>query len=112
MPIAATERFEWRRTISGVTYAELLSLARSFADQPLTTVTGREFTVGANRTDELVFTSSSSGFGQSDGRKAAERFLTRYNVTGSLRPRNHADVSRNASYIIGLLIAAAGTERP
>jgi hypothetical protein len=48
----------------------------------------------------------SSGFAQSDGRKAAERFLTRYNEIGSLRPRDYADVSRNASSIIGLLIAA------
>ena len=94
-----------------MTYEELLSLARSFADQPLATVTGREFTVGVSRTGELAFTPVSSGYAQSDGRKAAERFLYRYNETGSLRPRDYTDVSRNASYIIGLLIAAGETGR-
>ena len=95
--------------MAGVTYEELLTLGRSLEDQSLTTVTGREFSVGVSRTGELVFTPASSGFAQSDGRKAAERFLTRYNETGSLRPGDYADVSRNASYIIGLLIAAGGT---
>jgi hypothetical protein len=95
-----------------VTYEELLSLARSLEGQPLTTVKGREFTVGVSRTSELVFTPVSSGYAQSDGRKAAERFLVRYNETGSLRPSDYADVSRNASYIIGLLIAASEMRRP
>jgi hypothetical protein len=97
--------------MAGVTYEELLSVARSLEDQPLTTVTGREFTVVVSRTGELAFTPASSGFSQSDGRKAAERFLARYNETGSLRPRDYIDVSRNASYIIGLLIAAGVTGR-
>jgi hypothetical protein len=87
-----------------VTYAELLALARRFADRPLQTITGREFTVGIYL-DSLVFTPASSGLGQSDGRKAAERFLERYNRTGSLRPGDYADVSRNASYLVGLLKA-------
>jgi hypothetical protein len=56
--------------------------------------------------DSLVFTPSSSGVGQSDGRKAAERFLERYNATGSLRPGDYSDITRNASYLVGLLIAA------
>ncbi len=90
------------------TYEDLLAVARGFEDQPLRTVTGREFTVGVSRYDELVFTPISSGISQSDGRKAAERFLTRYNATGSLRPGAYADVSRNAASIIGLLIAAEG----
>jgi hypothetical protein len=85
-------------------YDELLALARRFADQPLSTVTGREFTVGIYL-DSLVFTPVSSGLGQSDGRKATERWLARYNATGSLRPGDYADVSRNASYLIGLVIA-------
>ena len=91
-----------------MTYDELLTLARRFADQPLTTVTGREFTVGIYL-DSLVFTPVSSGLGQSDGRKAAERFLARYNANGSLRPGDYADVSRNASYLVGLLIAGGAT---
>ena len=90
-----------------MTYAELLELARRLADQPLETVTGREFTVGVYM-DSLVFTPASSGISQSDGRKAAERFLARFNETGSTRPGDYADVSRNASYLIGLIAAARG----
>ncbi len=87
-----------------VTYDELLALARRLADQPLATVTGLEFTVDVYR-DSLVFTPASSGVGQSDGRKGAERFLARYNATGSLRPGDYTDLTRNASYLIGLLSA-------
>ena len=90
-----------------MTYDELLDLAREHADRPLTTVTGKEFTVGIYL-DSLVFTPASSGIGQSDGRKAAERFVTRFNETGSLRPGDYADVTRNASYLIGLIQAAQG----
>jgi hypothetical protein len=50
-----------------------------------------------------VFTPASSGIGQSDGRKAAERFLARYNESGSLRPSDYADLTRNASYLVGLV---------
>ena len=88
-----------------MTYEELLALARRLEDQPLTTVTGRTFTVGTYL-DSLVFTPISSGRGQSDGRKAAERFLARFNETRSLRPGDYADVSRNASYLVGLMAAA------
>ena len=88
-----------------MTYDELLALAGRLEDQPLTTVTGRTFTVGIYL-DSLVFTPTSSGRGQSDGRKAAERFLARFNETGSLRPGDYADVSRNASYLVGLIAAA------
>jgi hypothetical protein len=85
-----------------MTYDELLELARRLEDQPLSTVTGRTFTVGVYL-DSLVFTPVSSGLGQSDGRKAAERFLARYNETGSLRPGDYADLTRNASYLVGML---------
>jgi hypothetical protein len=91
-----------------MTYDELLGLARRFADQPLTTVTGREFIVGIYL-DSIVFTPISSGVGQSDGRKAAERWLARFNETGSLRPGDYSDVSRNASYLIGLVMAGRVT---
>ncbi|HYO42097.1 MAG TPA: hypothetical protein VES19_02760 [Candidatus Limnocylindrales bacterium] len=93
-----------------MTYERLLQLARDLADRPLTTVTGREYTVGIYR-DSLVFTPVSSGIGQSDGRKAAERFVARYNETGSLRPGDYADICRNASYLVGMLLAdgRAGT---
>jgi hypothetical protein len=86
------------------TFEDLLDLARRLGDEPLETVTGRQFTVRVFRERELAFTPVSSGYGQSDGRKAQERFLARYLATGSLRPSDYADVSRNASYLIGLLV--------
>ena len=87
-----------------MTYDELLDLARRLEDQPLTTVSGREFTVGVYL-DCPFFVPASTGLGRSDGRKAAERFLTRYNATGSRRPSDYTDITRNASYFIGLLNA-------
>jgi hypothetical protein len=88
-----------------VRYEELLALARAAEGRTLETVTGKRFTVGIYR-DCPFFTPESSGYGQSDGRKAAERFLARYNETGSLRPGDYADVTRNASYFIGLLLTS------
>ena len=82
----------------------MLVFARRFEDEPLETLTDRPFTVRVFRDKELVFTPVSSGFGQSDGRNAQERLLTRYVETGSLRPSDYADVSRNASYLTALLI--------
>ncbi len=89
-----------------MTYEDLLALAHRFEGRTLETVTGRRFTVGTYL-DCPVFTPQSSGNGQSDGRKAAERFLERYNATGSLRPGDYADVTRNASYFIGMLLAGS-----
>jgi hypothetical protein len=86
-----------------LTYEELLDLARRHEGVSLETITGRRFTVGIYR-DCPFFTPESSGYGQSDGRKAGERFLVLYNATGSLRPGDYADVTRNASYFIGLLL--------
>lgn len=86
-----------------LTYDRLLAMARAAEGKTLETVTGRKFTVGIYR-DCPFFTPQSSGYGQSDGRKAAERFLDRYNRTGSLRPGDYAGVTRNASYFIGLLV--------
>lgn len=93
-----------------MTYDELLDLARRFEDQPLTTVTGTEYTVG-RYLDSIVFTPSSSGRGQSDGRKAAERFLARYNESGSLRPGTYRDVTHNASYLVELVVAGTHADR-
>jgi hypothetical protein len=86
----------------GMTYEELLALARRFEGKRLETVTGKGFTVGMYL-DCPFFTPESSGYGQSDGRRAAERFLARYNESGSLRPGDYADVTRNASYFISLV---------
>lgn len=89
-----------------MTYDELLQLTRRYEGQTLETVTGKRFTVGIYL-DCPFFTPESTGRGQSDGRKAAERFLARYNETGSLRPGDYAGVSRNASYFVGLLRKAS-----
>lgn len=85
-----------------LTYSDLVALARRLEGQTLETVTGKRFTVGVYL-DCPYFTPESNGRGQSDGRKAAERFVARYNETGSLRPGDYADVTRNASYLVGLL---------
>ena len=90
-----------------LSYEQLLDLARSLEGTTLHTVTGKPFTVGVSSAELCpFFTPASSGYGQTDGRKAAERFVERYNELGSLRPRDYADVTRYASYYIGLLIAA------
>ena len=86
-----------------MTYEDLMEVARRRQGERLETVTGKAFTVGIARTGEIFFTPASSGYGQSDGRKAAERFLQRYNEIGSMRPGDYAGVTRNASYFIGLL---------
>lgn len=86
-----------------LTYARLLELAQLAEGQTLQTVTGRAFTAGISRTSELFFTPASSGLGQTDGRKAHERFVARFNEIGSLRPADYAKVTRNASYLLGLL---------
>ncbi len=85
-----------------MTYEELLDLARRCEGTTLKTVTGKPFTVGVYL-DCPFFTPASSGYGQSDGRKAAERFLARYNEIGSIRPGDYADVTRNASYYVVLV---------
>jgi len=91
-----------------MTYEELLALARRFDGKVLRTVTGRTFSVGVSPAEQCpFFTPSSSGYGQTDGRKAAERFVARYNQVRSLRPGDYSDVTRNASYYVGLLLAAS-----
>ena len=94
-------------TLEPVTYDDLLATARRLEGKTLTTVTGKAFTVGIYL-DTPYFTPASSGRGQSDGRKAAERFLERYNASGSLRPGDYADITRNASYFIGMLTSGTG----
>jgi hypothetical protein len=85
-----------------LTYDRLLELARAAEGKTLETVTGKKFTVGTYR-DGLVYTPASSGLGQADGRPPTERFIERYNETGSLRPGDYGRLTRNASYLIGLL---------
>lgn len=91
--------------MAGMTYEQLIELAQRLEGQQLETVTGRRFTVGVSTAEHCpYFTPASSGNSQTDGRKAAERFLARYNATGSLRPSDYADVTRNASYYVGLML--------
>jgi hypothetical protein len=85
-----------------MTYQELLELARRFEGKTLETVTGKRFKVGIYL-DGVFFIPESTGRGQSDGRKAAERFVERYNELGSVRPGDYAGVTRNASYFVGLI---------
>ena len=73
--------------------------------RPLETVTGVGFSASVHR-DSLVFTPASTGIGRSDELKAAARFLDRYNTTRSLRPGDYADITRNGSYLVGLLMVA------
>jgi hypothetical protein len=87
-----------------MTYDELVELAHLYEGATLETITGKRFRVGVYM-ECPFFRPASSGLDQSDGRKAAERFVERYNETGSLRPSDYSDVTRNASYFIGLLIA-------
>lgn len=88
--------------ISVMTYDELLGLARSLQGTALRTVTGREFKVGVYM-DCPYFVPSSTGLGRSDGRKAAERFLERFNETGDHRSAAYKDVTRNACYLLALV---------
>ena len=90
-----------------MTYDELVAIAKCFEGKTLETVTGRRFKVGISPR-ELFFTPESSGYGQSDGRRAHERFVDTYNETGSLRPSDYGDVTRNASYLVGLVRVARG----
>ena len=89
-----------------MTYEELVALAQQYAGHRLETVTGTRFSVGVYM-DCPFFVPESTGSGRSDGRKAAERFLARYNDTGSLHPGDYGDVTRNASYFIGLITKSA-----
>ena len=85
-----------------VTYSRLLELALACEGRILSTVSGKEFRVGVYR-DCPFFIPLSTGLGRSDGRKAAERFLERYNSTHSLRSCDYQDVTRNASYLLALI---------
>jgi hypothetical protein len=87
-----------------MTYEALFGRARRMAGRTLVTITGRPFGVDTYL-DSIVFTPGSTGRGQSDGRRAGERFVERWNTTGSVRPADYANVTRNASYYLGLVLA-------
>jgi hypothetical protein len=87
-----------------MTYEELLGTARRCDGKTLETVTRKRFRVGIYR-DSVVFTPESSGYPQSDGRAAGEKFVELYNRTGSLHPGHYSRVTRNASYYVALVLA-------
>jgi hypothetical protein len=89
-----------------MTYEELLDFARRHEGMTLETVTGKRFRLGSYL-DSIVFVPESTGLGRTEGRKGAERFVARYKETGSLRPGDYAKVSRDASYLVALVAAAA-----
>ncbi len=85
-----------------LTYSRLIELAKGCEGRTLFTVTGKEFRVGIYR-DCPFFIPSSTGHGRSDGRKAAEKFLERFNATGSRKARDYQDATRNASYFLAMI---------
>ncbi len=85
-----------------MSYGQLLRLCREAEGRVLHTVRGRPFTVGIYL-DCPYFVPASSGLGRSDGKKAAERFLERWNQIHSWRSCDYQDVTRNASYFLALL---------
>lgn len=93
-----------------MTYQQLLDMCQTYEGATLETVTGKRFRIGIYR-DTPFFRPESSGLGQTDGRKAIERFVQRYNETGSMHPKDYADITRNASYLIGLLLRAENDGR-
>ena len=87
-----------------MTYDELIAKAGKAEGVILYTVTGKPFRVGIYM-DCPFFIPMSTGLGRSDGRKAAERFLERWNETGSTRSTEYQDITRNASYFLALMIS-------
>ncbi len=94
-----------------MTYEELLAFARRNEARTLETLTGKRFRLGSYL-DSIVFVPESTALGRSEGRKGQERFVARYNETGSLRPGDYAGVSRDASYLVALVAAAADEREP
>ena len=85
-----------------VSYEQLLQLARGLEGKTLKTVRGTEFRVGIYM-DCPFFIPSSTGRGRSDGRRAAEQFLVRFNEIHSYRPSDYKDVTRNGSYFVVMM---------
>ena len=84
-------------------YDQLLLLAASTEGEPIETTRGQRFRVrvGGRR---IYFTPQRSSVERSDREAVTARFLTRFANTGSLRPSDYADLTRNGSYYIGLIL--------
>ena len=94
------------RYAASVTYDEPLELARRNEGRILQTPTGKRFTVGLYL-DTPILHAAVLRSRPSDGRKAAERFLARYNEIRSCATADHGDVTRNASDSIGMVTGDA-----
>jgi len=88
-----------------MTYDQLLAAAHECEGEWLVTKTGKRFRVGVYK-DCPYFIPESSGLGRSDGRKAAEAFVDRFNETRSLKVADYNAVTRSASYLIPLALRA------
>lgn len=93
-----------------MTYEALLMTARACQGEWLETKTGRRFRVGVYM-DCPFFIPETTRLGRSDGRKAAEAFVERFNETRSLNVADYKGLTRNASYLIPLVLRALETER-
>ena len=87
-----------------MTTAEVLQLARQMTNQTLRTARGATFAVRVEG-NAPWFTPASTGTPRCDGAAALARFVARYNETGSLRPGDYQDITRNSSYYAALLRA-------
>jgi hypothetical protein len=56
--------------------------------------------------DCAYFIPLSAGIGAKRWKAGGPKLLERYNETGSIRPEDNSNLPRNASYYIGLLLAA------
>lgn len=88
-----------------MTSAEVLQLARQMTGHTLRTARGARFAVGWRATPPGS-PPLRPGTPRCDGAAALARFVTRYNETGSLRPGDYQDITRNSSYYAALLRAA------
>lgn len=91
-----------RLSFASVTYDDFIRLARSLAGRNLETLTGKRVTVEVEG-GLAYFTPESTGVRRNTSRAVTEELLKRFNRTGSLRPSDYVDITRNASYYVALL---------
>lgn len=84
-------------------YEQLLLLAASAEGEPIETTRGRRFRVRVDGR-RIHFTPERTANERSDREAVAVRFLARFANTASLRPSDYADLTRNGSYYIGLIL--------
>ena len=85
-----------------MTHDEFTRLARRFHGRTLETKIGRRFTVEVDG-GIVYFTPEATGVRRNTSRAVTEDLLQRHSRTGSLRPSDYVDITRNASYYVALL---------